>query len=286
MKMLLGVFPASIAISLMIHLFIGGYLHFGLKEKEVVKKDVVEIDYIDASKYLEPKQQMVQQDKRLNDKTPTKDSYLGKFNQSVEEQMRASKSGKTKDTAGGGAFLPKQQQAAKPSKPKKLGKGEWKKIDITDLKPKFDFSPDETQQKNQQAFVGEESQSSDYLEKVKRGNQNLMSTREFRYYTYFNRIRNQLQQFWEPSVREKLYKMVRSGRNIASANPRTTKVLITLTRVGTLVRVQVLEDSGIRDLDDAAVEAFREAAPFPNPPHGIVEKDGTVKIRWDFVLEA
>ena len=52
------------------------------------------------------------------------------------------------------------------------------------------------------------------------------------------------------------------------------------------MKVQVLEDSGLRDLDEAAVDAFREAAPFPNPPQGIVEKDGTVKIRWDFVLEA
>ena len=50
--------------------------------------------------------------------------------------------------------------------------------------------------------------------------------------------------------------------------------------------VQVLNDSGIRDLDDAAVEAFKEAAPFPNPPEGIVESDGTIKIRWDFILEA
>jgi protein TonB len=40
------------------------------------------------------------------------------------------------------------------------------------------------------------------------------------------------------------------------------------------------------DLDSAAVEAFRQAAPFPNPPKGMVEADGTIKIRWDFVLEA
>jgi TonB family protein len=55
---------------------------------------------------------------------------------------------------------------------------------------------------------------------------------------------------------------------------------------GTLVRVKVLSASGMTDLDDAAVEAFKAAAPFPNPPKGIVEADGFIKIRWDFILEA
>ena len=44
--------------------------------------------------------------------------------------------------------------------------------------------------------------------------------------------------------------------------------------------------SGVTDLDEAAMEAFKQAAPFPNPPKGIVEKDGRIRIRWDFILEA
>jgi protein TonB len=48
----------------------------------------------------------------------------------------------------------------------------------------------------------------------------------------------------------------------------------------------VVGPSGLTDLDDAAVEAFRAAAPFPNPPNGIVEGDGLIRIRWDFILEA
>ena len=287
MKVFLGIFPASLILSVAIHLFVGGYLHFQMPEEAPQKERVVEIEYIKASE--EKTEQIVQQDKRINDKTPSKEAFLGKFNQSVDEQMRASKSGKTKDTAGGGSFFPAQtkktvKKQAK-AKSKSYSKDAWKKVSLADLKPKFDFAPDDAN-KNQQAFVGEESQSNDYLEKVKRGNENLLNTREFRYYTYFNRIRDQLQQFWEPSVRDRLYKLVRSGRSIASAGPRTTKVLITLNKLGNLMKVQVLEDSGLRDLDEAAVDAFREAAPFPNPPQGIVEKDGTVKIRWDFVLEA
>ena len=45
-------------------------------------------------------------------------------------------------------------------------------------------------------------------------------------------------------------------------------------------------DPKVKKVITAAIEAFKEAAPFPNPPAGIVESDGTIKIRWDFVLEA
>jgi protein TonB len=46
-----------------------------------------------------------------------------------------------------------------------------------------------------------------------------------------------------------------------------------------------MSESGITDLDEVAVEAFRLAAPFPHPPKGMVDGDGTIKIRWDFIVE-
>lgn len=131
------------------------------------------------------------------------------------------------------------------------------------------------------------SRSNDYVKDVDTGLETMLNTREFKYYSYYNRIRRQLTQHWEGRVREKLTKMFREGRTPASSGQdRITKLMILLDEKGTLVRVQVLMDSGIHDLDDAAIDAFRAAAPFPNPPKGIIENDGTVKIRWDFVLES
>lgn len=134
---------------------------------------------------------------------------------------------------------------------------------------------------------GEVSQTQDYIKDVDQGLQTLLNTREFKYYSYYSRIRKQLAQHWEGEVRERLSKMFREGRSpAATSQDRITKVIVVLNSAGTLVRVQLLADSGVKDLDDAAIEAFRAAAPFPNPPAGIVEEDGTVKIRWDFVLES
>ncbi len=113
-----------------------------------------------------------------------------------------------------------------------------------------------------------------------------LNTREFKYYGYYHRIKIQLNQWWQPKVREKVTKMVSQGRKVATAENKITRLIIILNDAGTLVKVQVLAESGVRDLDDAAIEAFRSAAPFPNPPKGIVEPDGTVRIHWDFVVES
>lgn len=113
-----------------------------------------------------------------------------------------------------------------------------------------------------------------------------LNTKEYKYYGYYHRIKLQLNQWWQPKVREKVSKMMSRGRTVASEENRITRLVIILNNAGTLVKVQVLAESGVRDLDDAAVEAFRSAAPFPNPPQGLIEQDGTVKIRWDFVVES
>lgn len=136
------------------------------------------------------------------------------------------------------------------------------------------------------ASTGQASQTSDYLKGKDPGLETLLNTREYRYYTYFNRIRRRLSEHWEPKVKAKVNRMLQQGRTIASTDDKVTKLLIVLNDNGVLVKVQVLSDSGIRDLDDAAIEAFRAAAPFPHPPDGIVDEEGTIKIRWDFVLES
>lgn len=132
---------------------------------------------------------------------------------------------------------------------------------------------------------GDVSRSRDYLPDKEDGLETLLSTREFVYYTYYTRIRNQLSDYWEPKIKQKVLTMFKQGRRIASADDHITKLQIVLDAKGILMKVRVLDASGIQDLDEVAVEAFRAAAPFPNPPKGIIESDGTVKIEWDFVVE-
>jgi protein TonB len=64
-----------------------------------------------------------------------------------------------------------------------------------------------------------------------------------------------------------------------------TRVLVTLDDGGKIRKIARISSSGVVELDEAAIESFEQAAPFPNPPKGIIEPDGLVRIRWDFILK-
>jgi len=48
--------------------------------------------------------------------------------------------------------------------------------------------------------------------------------------------------------------------------------------------VKVEQTSGVDFLDHVAVEAFRKAEPFPNPPAGIADEDGNIRFNFQFVV--
>ncbi|MCB0340640.1 MAG: energy transducer TonB [Pseudobdellovibrionaceae bacterium] len=286
-------FTAALIISLATHLLLVLSLNLAKDDSPLrPEKSVTEITLIDAdtdrtSKDQQPKQVVQQNDQRINDETPEKAKYLSQHNQTVVKETRAKQTGEFKNQARSGQFGESQTEAAPAQKslatPLKNTQGDLPSL--SDLRPQFENKPP-SPEKTQQAQAGAPSQTDDYLKDVETGMQTLLSTKEFVYYSYYERIRHRLRQHWEPSIRRKVEKILSQGRSIASARDRITRVMIVLDKRGSLLRVKVLGQSGLHDLDDAAVDAFRAAEPFPNPPQGIIEQDGTIRIRWDFILEA
>lgn len=292
----------SLALSLAIHtlflLFSWLAVYFTPPPPQIVEMDFVE-QMPTKTKEEMAKQIVEQDDKSLNNEIDENAKFLSKNNQKVIKQTMARNRGEFKNSAnqnpGVGSGGPKKQLTLNDLKPKlDIGKAMDQRLQ---QEKKFEADAEAAAQNPKQAQrqvsadrPGQNgapaSQTNDYVKDVDQSNETLLSTREFVYYTYYARIRRQLNQHWGPKVREKLTRLFSEGRTIASTDDKITKVLITLDRKGTLVKVQILSDSGIRDLDEAAVEAFKAAAPFPNPPGGIVDPDGTIKIRWDFILEA
>lgn len=124
----------------------------------------------------------------------------------------------------------------------------------------------------------------DYVKGLKESERTALNTKEYVFFGYFQRIRRRLDLAWTGLLRHHLLKYYRMGRQLASDMDHTTRILVTLNQRGEIIRVQVLEESGTRDLDEAAIQAFNKAGPFPNPPKGIIDNNGLVHIRWDFVL--
>jgi TonB family protein len=234
------------------------------------------------TKQLE-KQIVEQEEKKTNEEAPDT-RFLSAQNQRVEKQTIAKKKGtfqnlKKEAKSVSDSRNPRSWNLApKLNELHPLDKEGLKKVD-----PQAE-SGEIAEKKSENKEAG--SQTEDYVKDVDQGLETLLNAREFKYYSYYTRIRRQLTQHWEPKVRTKLSQMFKQGRYIASDTDKVTKLIVILDRGGNLVKVQVLKQSGVSDLDDAATESFRSAAPFPNPPVGIIEDDGTVKIRWDFVLES
>lgn len=218
--------------------------------------------------------------------------FLSKQNQSVTREMRAARTGQFTNAAGNG------QAGAQSEALESAATEQEKLLDATSeivqaardtmakFVPDLNFAF--------QSDDGLASATDDSLKDLELGDKTLLNAREFLYHSYFNRIKAQIKGYFEPSMMSKirqaqrLKKAENRGRIVrmaASIKEKVTKTVIVLDQYGSLVRIQILSSSGDKDLDVTAIEAFEKAKVFPNPPKGMVDEDGLIRIYWDFVLE-
>lgn len=128
------------------------------------------------------------------------------------------------------------------------------------------------------------SATNDYVQEMQLGDFTQLNTVEYKYYGFFHRIRQKLEQFWGRGIQEKSQMIFRSGRTIASQD-YVTSLQVTLNEKGEIIGVKILGASGVKELDDAAVESFNQAGPFPNPPKDLLV-NGKATIEWGFVVKS
>lgn len=128
------------------------------------------------------------------------------------------------------------------------------------------------------------SSTNDFVDHIPLGDTTYLNTIEYKYYGFYHRIRQKLEQFWGRSIQEKAAAFLKEGRHIASEDNLITSLEVTLNEAGEIVGIKVKGTSGVKELDEAAIHSFNEAGPFPNPPKGLMQ-DGLVKIEWGFVVQ-
>ncbi len=217
---------------------------------------------------------IVKSDQGIETDVAEKDAYLGEKTRVVQKEMV----GKTSE---GNFDEPKPKSNPVPKTPKL--NPFLSRLGVPLLKP---VKPSE--QLNQANWSKpspiDRNPHQEYIKGLKQGEYTALNTKEYTYYSYFARIRRQLDQAWRPLLGKYLKAGYKRGRSIASKAEHVTQTLVTLSDQGEVTRVQVIEASGTRDLDNAAVDAFNEAGPFPNPPSGLVDQSGNIQVRWDFIL--
>ncbi len=130
--------------------------------------------------------------------------------------------------------------------------------------------------------LAESDGSIDHIEDMDEGDRTYLNTREYKYAWFFNRVKRDVQQRWgavEAHRRNDPY-----GR-VFGVRDRLTVVSVTLQPDGSLEDIYVKKDSGVAFLDEVAVQAFRDAQPFENPPEGLQDADGRIRFQFGFYLE-
>ncbi len=127
------------------------------------------------------------------------------------------------------------------------------------------------------------SGSFDDLEGVDPGTESVLNTHRFRFASFFNRMRQQIDQHWDPN--EVMHRIDPEGR-VHGQRTRRTLLHISLTPKGAVKKVNIIDPSGVLDLDKEAIESVNLAAPFVNPPPQMVDpRTGFVEINFMFTLQ-
>jgi TonB family protein len=278
-----------LALSLLVHVLFFALMSWQRLQTNIQpRKDQVEIVVLDPND--QQRLQLIEQDeKRANDEVPEDAKYMGRHNQRVIKETKAAQHGDFRNSSGQGLNAKPQQKPPTKARPKTPAPSATDDggPSLAKLNPKFEMThADQYKEIPHAGSGGPASATNDHLKDVAVGIETMLNSREFVYYTYYQRIRSQIRQHWEPSIRAKVKNLFTQGRSIASTRDHITRVVIVLDKNGDLIKVNVVGTSGVGEIDDAATEAFRAAEPFPNPPKGIVDTDGTIKINWDFILEA
>lgn len=258
----------AIGVSLLIHL-LALLIPWGIGIWEMRKPLPEKLTWIQVDPQSERERRIVQTEQKEKSATAPERAMLGAQNQKADRETVSRN--RQIQAASSRPVAPARSKSQEES-------SSLAKFGLPVLQPKAPKPPE------QQEAVAPSQRAFDYLPGVKEGDRTVLNTKEFVFYGYFQRIRRRLDQAWIPLLREKLMRLYRSGRQLASDMDHTTRVLVILSTGGEITKVLVLNESGSEELDDAAVKAFNKAGPFPNPPRGLVDEDGEVKIPWDFVL--
>jgi TonB family protein len=288
-----------IGVSIFLHLLVFGVLYFlpASAPPQAPKAVFVDLNSITPEQLAQMMQkespkQVVESEPVANAEPPKDAKYLGERSQTVEQETKAKnvdsfrKGGNPSVAGNNGKSLNFKDLAPKAAalRPPTNQELEGYKQE----RQKYEVAQNQDARMGTQSLDNPGSATNDYLKEVKEGDRTMLSTKEFVYFGYYRRIRERLEVAWNGRLRNTLqsYMGGGGGRQLASNRDYVTGVIVILDRNGTITAVQLMQQSGATDLDKAAVDAFNEAGPFPDPPAGLVDERGEIRIPWNFILQS
>ncbi|WP_374077933.1 energy transducer TonB [Bdellovibrio bacteriovorus] len=202
--------------------------------------------------------------------------FLSEQKQRVREETRAANTGMTANRSNKGLSQNNTPPTPKPSGAKtsdETDKDGYKNVDITK----------ELQEMNRfdegMSTIGE-SMPRD----VRVGSFTALNTDRYLFYTFYARMEELIRYRWESRVQAVINNFDRPTLAQAGNRNWVTHIEFLLDKEGFLQKALIMKESGIMAFDAAAVNAFRDAKVFPNPPKEMVQEDGYIHIKFSFTV--
>ena len=157
---------------------------------------------------------------------------------------------------GEAAFSEQEPESSESSQPDEVGSGSGPS-GVPDLRPTSDLLS---------RAVG--GGSVDKLDGVESGDRTALNSRQWKFASFFNRMKRQVAQNWHP---DQVYLRRDPTGRVYGTKDRLTVLRVSLHPDGRLAQAYIADKSGITFLDDEAVRAFQLAQPFPNPPPALID---------------
>lgn len=200
--------------------------------------------------------------------------FLSQNKQRVLEETQAAKSGMTANRSNLGlSSKEKLKQASGMNKERTVEKDGYRTVDISK----------ELQEMNE--FDGGASTIGESMPRnMKIGSFTALNTDRYLFYTFYARMEELIRFRWESKVQQAIKRF--DGKTLMQASDRNwvTHVEFLLDKEGFLRQALVMKESGIPIFDAAAINAFKEAKVFPNPPPEMVQDDGFIHIKFSFTV--
>ena len=160
-------------------------------------------------------------------------------------------------------------------------------VRVSDLGVKINTdqkAPTENESNWTSHVLGEATKGGDYVRGLRENETSELNTQESIFFSYFGRMYNQLYGAWAPIIRKQIEQQSAAGRKFSIEDSFITRAMVTLSGKGEILKVQLLQESGNLELDQAAVIALNKAGPYPNPPKGMIDKNGNAQLPVRFII--
>lgn len=214
--------------------------------------------------------QAADEDQLIDDEDDVETMFLSDRTQRVKKQTRATEFG---SVAGSGKNADGKDQTAESAQERMARlekiKGLW---ELPPPNQKFESAGNSDLSRGNMDLLNDN---------ISVSSGTLLNTDEYKYASFFNRIKEAVAPRWEPRIQVFLRKTMVLGQGIFS-----TKCAFWLDAEGEVQRVDVIESSGSNELDLIARQSIAEVGTFLNPPETLKSENGLFKVELGFLVDA